>query len=76
MLLTVDAREASLMRALLDRFASEGVTYTERRHWLFWRRFCVSGPAEAVSVVAERARAMKWQLWLDRVTPGRSYETP
>lgn len=47
----VFSHEASHFRQLLRKRWAEGVRFEERRSWLVWIVFTVSGPAEALAAV-------------------------
>lgn len=60
--ITVDRTEAEAIRAILATRVRLQVV--ERQHWLLWRRFTVTGPADAVEAamreVDEHLDAQWW----------------
>lgn len=61
--LTIEAWQASMLRGMLDRFACEGIAYTDSSHWLLWTRFHITGPQDAIDYIAVLVNEHQWHVW-------------
>jgi hypothetical protein len=58
--------DAQDLRLLLEARAQDGVAFTERRHWLMWRRFTVTAPPGVLESLKVQVDQLATDLWGER----------